>query len=75
MTPDVVSQKGYGGLNYSHTIIKEHPEWIDDAKSLGLKVGVWTINNDELIKGYLADSVMVTTDKADKFGSFAIIDK
>ena len=75
MTPEEVGRNGYGGINYSHTILKAHPEWIDDAKSLGLKVGVWTVNNNELIEGYLADSVMVTTDRADKYGSFINSDK
>ena len=75
MTPEEVSRKGYGGLNYSHTVLKAHPEWIDDAKSLGLKVGVWTVNNNELIEGYLADSVMVTTDRADKWESFIRVEQ
>ena len=75
MTPEEVSRKGYGGINYSHTVFKEHPEWVEEAKGLGLEVGVWTVNNDELIEGYLADSVMVTTDRADKYGSFINSDK
>ena len=75
MTPEEVGRNGYGGINYSHTILKEHPEWIDDAKSLGLKVGVWTVNNNELIEGYLADSVIITTDKADKWESFISVEQ
>lgn len=75
MTPEDACRNGYGGINYSHTILKEHPEWIDEAKSVGLKVGVWTVNNNELIESYLADSVMVTTDRADKYGTFTNNDK
>ena len=63
MEPEEVSRKGYGGLNYSHTILKEHPEWIDDAKSLGLNVGVWTVNNDDIVRDYLTQDVIVTTDR------------
>ena len=75
LTPQAALDAGYGGINYSHTILKEHPEWIDDAKSLGLKIGVWTVNNNELIEGYLADSVMVTTDRADKWESFISVEQ
>ena len=70
MTPQEALSAGYGGIDYSHTVFLKYPEWIDEAKALGLKVGMWTINNIDLIGTYLADSVIVTTDKPDKWVSF-----
>lgn len=67
LAPEEVGQKGYGGINYSHTILKEHPEWIDEAKILGLGVGVWTVNNSALIEEYLSKGLFVTTDAVDSF--------
>ena len=70
MTPQAALNAGYGGIDYSRTIFEEHPEWFEEAKVLGLKVGIWTINTNDLIETYLADSVIVTTDKPDKYVSF-----
>ena len=63
MTPEEVMKAGYAGIDYSHATFVSHPEWIDEAKALGLKVGVWTVNKQSDIQTYLADSVIVTTDK------------
>ena len=70
LTPQAALDAGYGGINYSHAVFQKNPCWIEEAKAIGLKVGVYTVNNKELIKGYLADSVMVTTDRADKWESY-----
>ena len=63
LTPQDVFQLGYGGIDYSYSGYQSHPEWIKEAKELGLKVGVWTLNSLDMIKTFLADSVFVTTDK------------
>lgn len=66
LTPEEVGQKGYGGLDYSYTILKEHPEWIEEAKVLGLKVGAWTVNDIDVIENYLQKEIIVTTDKVEQ---------
>lgn len=66
MAPADVQKVGFGGIDYSHTTFVSHPEWIDAAKSLGLWVGVWTINKLTDVQSFLSDGVIVTTDKPEK---------
>lgn len=66
ITPQEALNAGYGGINYSQKVYKAHPEWIDEAKALGLKVGVWTVNDEKNINNYVNDSVIVTTDYVTK---------
>ena len=63
MAPVEVQKVGYGGIDYSHTTFISHPEWISEAKTLGLWVGVWTVNGATDIQHYLTDSIIVTTDR------------
>ena len=63
-TPEDAYNAGYGGLDYSHNSFTSHPEWIDKAKSLGLWVGVWTVNDKNAMQKYISNGVYVTTDKA-----------
>lgn len=70
ITPEAALKAGYGGINYSHAVYQKNPTWIEEAKAKGLKVGVYTVNDIDQIVNYLADSVIVTTDKADKWESF-----
>ena len=69
MTPQAALSAGYGGIDYSRKVFEEHPEWIEETKALEMKVGIWTINDTKLIDSYLADSVIVTTDKPEKWAS------
>ena len=41
-------------------------EWIEEAKALGLWVGVWTVNKLTDVQSFLSDDVIVTTDKPAK---------
>ena len=66
MTPEEVGRNGYGGIDYSYTILQEHPEWIEEAKVLGLKVGAWTVNDFDVIENYLQKEIIVTTDKVEQ---------
>lgn len=66
MAPVEVQKVGYGGIDYSHTTFISHSEWICEAKSLGLWVGVWTVNKLTDVQSFLADDVIVTTDKPAK---------
>lgn len=44
-TPRQLKEAGLDGLDYSMKVMKEHPEWVDQAHELGLKVNIWTVNN------------------------------
>lgn len=63
LSPQSTQNAGYGGIDYTHSVFQEHPEWITEAQGLGLKVIVWTINNPDLVSDYIAKGVVVTTDR------------
>ena len=62
-SPKVVLGQGLGGIDYSDQLFSTHPEWIDEARALGLKVWVWTVNDSKSIQSYLEQGVYVTTDR------------
>ena len=63
LSPSEVMNAGYGGIDYTHSVFLEHPEWITQAHGLGLKVAVWTINEPAIVSDYIAKGVVVTTDR------------
>jgi glycerophosphoryl diester phosphodiesterase len=50
LSPAQLKDLGFTGLDYNHSVMKEHPEWFDEAKKLGLLINVWTVNDPALIK-------------------------
>ncbi|MGI6243740.1 MAG: calcineurin-like phosphoesterase C-terminal domain-containing protein [Prevotella sp.] len=62
LTPQQVKDMGLTGIDYSAKAYKKHPEWISEAKKLGLTVNVWTVNDPKEITYFLAQGVdFVTT--------------
>ena len=43
--PKELKAKGINGIDYYYKAIEKHPEWIDEAHKLDMKVNVWTVNN------------------------------
>lgn len=41
------------GLDYKIDVIRKHPEWVREAHDLGLKVNVWTVNDESDMKEML----------------------
>jgi glycerophosphoryl diester phosphodiesterase len=63
LTPAQLKEAGFTGLDYNHQVMKEHPEWFDEAKKLGLTLNVWTVNDPALIKELAGKGVdFITTD-------------
>ncbi len=56
---------GFEGLDYHYKVLKDtHPEWIQQAKDLGLTINVWTVNTPELMQYFINQKVdFITTDK------------
>lgn len=66
-TPKELKEWGIGGLDYHHSLLLQHPEWITEAKALGLTTNVWTVNVNDLIQKFIGLKVdFVTTDVPDK---------
>lgn len=66
-TPKELKEWGIGGLDYHHSLLLQHPEWITEAKALGLTTNVWTVNVNDLIQKFIELKVdYITTDVSDK---------
>ena len=62
-TPQELKEKGFYGLDYSAALLNACPEWIAEARRLGLDVNVWTVNKKEDIDRFFELGVdKVTTD-------------
>lgn len=46
LSPSQLAELEVAGIDYSIRVMREHPQWIDDAHSLGMKVNVWTVNSE-----------------------------
>ena len=46
LSPAQLAEIDIAGIDYSIKVMREHPQWIDEAHSLGMKVNVWTVNSD-----------------------------
>jgi glycerophosphoryl diester phosphodiesterase len=45
LAPAELQQAGLTGLDYNQGVFDSHPEWIVEARALGLSVNVWTVND------------------------------
>ena len=64
VSPADLKELGMAGLDYHFNKLKEHPEWIKEAHDLGLKVNVWTVDDVEMMKEFIAQGVdFITTNK------------
>lgn len=65
IAPYELKKKGINGIDYHHSVLlKKHPEWVDEAHQLGMKVNVWTVNKEEMMKELIKMEVdYITTDQ------------
>lgn len=55
LSPAQVKEMGLTGIDYQMDVLtKHHPEWIQEAKRLGLEVNVWTVDGEEALRRYAA---------------------
>lgn len=47
LDPAKLGRLGLAGLDYHVSIIMAHPEWVDIAHKAGLKVNVWTVDDED----------------------------
>lgn len=61
--PSELKKFGLSGFDYHYSVIDQHPEWIQQAKQLGLETNVWTVNNEEVMRQLIKMNVdYITTD-------------
>lgn len=67
LSPEEVKKLGFAGLDYSYKVFEKHPEWIDEAKNLGLEVNVWTVDDPEMMRGLILKDVdYITTNRPEE---------
>ena len=65
--PAALKQKGYVGVSYYYGVVKEHPEWLDQAREAGMETVLWPVNDLPLVDVAKAHGVTwVSTDHPDE---------
>ncbi|SEM15632.1 glycerophosphoryl diester phosphodiesterase [bacterium A37T11] len=60
-SPAELKEDGYKGIDYHISVYDKHPEWIPEAKKLGLSVNVWTVNSPDDMKRFIKQQVNYIT--------------
>lgn len=64
VTPAQLKKDGYTGFDYHFNVLKSNPEFVTQAKALGLTSNVWTVNKKEDMKAMLELGLdFITTDE------------
>ncbi len=52
------------GADYHYSVFRKHPEWITQAKELGIDINAWTVDNSETMDWLLANNAdYITTNE------------
>ena len=64
LSPKELKELGFTGLDYSYNVMSKNPNWFKEAKDLGLKINVWTVNKPERMKEMIeAGADFITPDE------------
>ena len=63
ISPADIKNRGYGGIDYNSSIYSSNSDWIKGAQNLGLGTIVWTVDRTDVIKYYVQQGVLVTTNR------------
>lgn len=64
VAPKELKAKGINGIDYHYKAIEKHPEWVNEAHELDMKVNVWTVNSLKDIQKIIDLKVdYITTDQ------------
>lgn len=47
ISPRKLKEYGFAGMDYNQKVYRDNPQWVDEAKSLGLTLNAWTVNMKE----------------------------
>lgn len=63
-TPEELKSDGIDGLDYNYYTLYKYPNYIQEAKKLGILVNVWTVNTESDLNKFIAQEVdFITTDE------------
>lgn len=63
LPPAELKKKGINGIDYNQKVLEKHPEWVEEAHRLGMKVNVWTVNKENMMLKFIDMKVdYITTD-------------
>ncbi len=72
--PATLAKEGFWGIDYKDAVFVEHPEFIKNAHDAGMKVNVWTVNDDAQMQKMVDMGVdFITTDNPDRLKRLLII--
>ena len=64
IAPAELKKKGINSIDYNQKVLSNHPEWVEEAHRLGMKVNVWTVNKEDMMKKFIDLKVdYITTDQ------------
>lgn len=64
LSPRELKDLGFTGLDYQFNVLRQHPDWIPEAKDLGLTINVWTVDEEDVMKEMIENGVdFITTDE------------
>lgn len=64
LAPAELKALGFAGLDYSYGTIQKHPEWIEEAHRLKLKVNIWTVDTRDKLQWLIDHKVdFITTNE------------
>ena len=67
VSPQDLKEICLDGLDYNQNVLKNHPEWIREAKELGLTTNVWTVNDPVQMQYFIDLGIdYITTDKPEE---------
>ena len=64
LSPKELKELGLTGLDYHYGVMRKNPHWFKEAKDLGLKINIWTVNDSDMMKEMIdAGADFITTDE------------
>ncbi len=64
LSPTQLKDEHFYGLDYHYSIFDKHPDWMKEAKTLGLTVNVWTVNDQAVMTRFIEQGAdFITTDQ------------
>lgn len=62
--PRLLKEAKLSGFDYNSGTLKKHPNWVNEARTLGIKSNVWTVNTAEDMKYFIELGLdYITTDE------------